>query len=715
MNDQQKFQQWVEAYLGNTITPEEAQQLLEMVQNDPEKLKQLSRQIQADRLLSLPLHEPAHHEIAQKVLQQIEAERQSKVIRPAFWSTRTISRIAASLVILLSLTVVLKQLSKQERIKSETYSVVVTNENKDTVADPSVTKEQPKEEPRSEELDADLAEDKGSEQLAGSAPQAQLAPPQSPPKMALNSPKLKLEKSIPHRSLFAAVGSSSSGIALDGNVVSCFGFMPEPQPSNTERYANVAPSSWKQVSTDPLSTFSIDVDTASYANIRRYLNQGSLPPTDAVRIEEMINYFEYAYPQPDGAAPFSSSMALHRCPWNENHHLLRIGLQGKSFDAEEAKPSNLVFLLDVSGSMNSADKLPLLKQGFEKMVNQLGANDRVAIVAYAGASGLVLPSTPASDKQTIISSLNRLQSGGSTAGGAGIELAYRVAADHFIKGGVNRVILASDGDFNVGTSDLQGLQKLIEEKRKSGVFLSVLGFGTGNVKDDTMEMLANKGNGNYYYIDSAREADKVLVRQLRATLVTIAKDVKIQVEFNPALIHAYRLIGYENRALANRDFADDTKDAGEIGAGHQVTALYELIPIDAPNTKDGISLKYGATNAPVKIEGDTAEFLTLNLRYKEPEGDTSRLLTFPLERAALNRGEMDESFRWAASIAAFGEKLRGSDHATDWSLEALIENATGALGADPYGYRKEALDLMKRAAALKAEPDSTYPQWQFRN
>lgn len=491
---------------------------------------------------------------------------------------------------------------------------------------------------------------------------------------------------------------------------------PPPQPTG-EGYAKVEENEFLSPTEKPLSTFSIDVDTASYSNMRRFITQGQLPPADAVRVEEMINYFEYNYETPGDAAPFSAAMALHSCPWNPEHQLLRVGLQGRKMDADNRKPSNLVFLLDVSGSMDTPDKLPLLKTGMTMLVNALTENDRVAIVVYAGSSGLVLDSTSAAEKGKIIEAMQRLSAGGSTAGGAGIELAYRVAADNYIQGGINRVILATDGDFNVGTSSLNGLQTLIEQKRASNIFLSVLGFGTGNLQDSKMELLANKGNGNYFYIDTEREARKVLVEQLHATLVTIAKDVKIQIEFNPEYVKQYRLIGYENRKMAARDFDDDKKDAGEIGAGHQVTALYEIIPVGAPDVHDGVNLKYGkkGERAP---EPKSNEMLTLKLRYKEPEGETSRLLSFPLSKDAMQRGAGDQSFRWAAAVAAFGQILRGSPYVGSYSINDVRVLAGDAKGDDPNGYRSEFINLLERAERLKgsspATNDKGYPLWQYR-
>jgi len=488
--------------------------------------------------------------------------------------------------------------------------------------------------------------------------------------------------------------------------------------SSGESYARIEENKFLNPSENPLSTFSIDVDTASYSNMRRMLKNNQLPPADAIRIEEMINYFEYNYEGPGDEAPFSSAMALHPCPWNTAHQLLRVGLQGRKMDETNRKPSNLVFLLDVSGSMSTPDKLPLLKTGMTMLVNALSENDRVAIVVYAGSSGLVLDSTSAAEKRKIIQAMERLSAGGSTAGGAGIELAYKVCADNFIKGGVNRVILATDGDFNVGTSSHNGLQTLIEQKRSTGIFLSVLGFGTGNLQDSKMELLANKGNGNYFYIDSEREAEKVLVKQINATLETIAKDVKIQIEFNPEYIKSYRLIGYVNRKMAARDFDDDKKDAGEIGSGHQVTALYEIVPVGAPDSHEGIPLKYAKKDEKV-AEPQSSEMLTLKLRYKAPDGDVSKLLTFPLAKDAVQRGVGDESFRWAAAVAAFGQLLRGSQYAGKFSINDVRDLAVGAKGEDPFGYRSEFIRLMERAAELKgnqpATNDKGYPLWQYRN
>jgi Ca-activated chloride channel homolog len=474
------------------------------------------------------------------------------------------------------------------------------------------------------------------------------------------------------------------------------------EPPGAEAYDKIADNPYRRVAQEPLSTFSIDVDTASYANVRRFLGQGMLPPKDAVRVEEMINYFRYDYPPPKDGEPFSVNVEVARCPWDAGHRLARIGLKGREIDAGKRPPSNLVFLADVSGSMSDPLKLPLLKSALAMLVQALGENDRVAIVVYAGAEGLALPSTSCEHKAEILSTLDQLQAGGSTNGGAGIRLAYQVAVQNFIKGGTNRVILCTDGDFNVGVTDRGELVDLIERQARSGVFLSVLGFGTGNLKDATMEQLADKGNGNYAYIDSPAEARKVLVEQAGGTLVTIAKDVKIQVEFNPARVAAYRLVGYENRLLRNEDFKDDTKDAGEIGAGHTVTALYELVPPGQEKDLPGPDpLKYQPKAEATPAPGPHAdELLTVKLRFKAPDGDTSR----EIERAVTDDGKdyaaASADFQFAAAVAAFGQLLRDSPFKGSATYAAVLELAEASRGPDPAGYRREFLDLVRKAQAL---------------
>jgi Ca-activated chloride channel family protein len=414
----------------------------------------------------------------------------------------------------------------------------------------------------------------------------------------------------------------------------------------------------------------------------------------------MINYFSYDYPQPDGEAPFSVTAEVASCPWNPGHQLAHIGIQGKTVPTENLPPMNLVFLLDVSGSMESPDKLPLLQKAFRLLTAELRPEDRVAIAVYAGAAGVALPPTPGNEKQTILKAIDDLQAGGSTAGAQGIQLAYRLAGEHFVEGGNNRVILATDGDFNVSISSDGELVRLIEEKRKAGIFLTVLGFGTGNLKDAKMEKLADKGNGNYAYIDGLLEAKKVLVTEMGGTLLTIAKDVKIQVEFNPAKIKAYRLIGYENRMLNAEDFNDDRKDAGELGAGHTVTALYELIPAGSEAAVPGVDdLKY-QQRQPAPEAASSDEIMTVKLRFKPPESSSSRLIARPVREADTDWERASENFRFSAAAAGFGMLLRGSEYRGNLDYPALIALAKGARGADENGYRAEFIRLAETAELL---------------
>jgi Ca-activated chloride channel family protein len=472
----------------------------------------------------------------------------------------------------------------------------------------------------------------------------------------------------------------------------CVG-MPAPALNlPTENYATIHENGFRNVQANPLSTFSIDVDNASYSNVRRYINQGDLPPVDAVRVEEMINYFHYDYPQPTGEHPFSVTTELARCPWNANNYLLHVGLQGKSIDKSELPASNLVFLLDVSGSMGMQNKLPLLKRAFKMLVNELRPQDRVAIVVYAGAAGKVLESTPGNEKRTIIESLEKLNAGGSTAGGEGLKLAYKIAKKNFIEGGNNRIILATDGDFNVGISSTSEMERLIEKERENGVFMTVLGFGMGNIKDDKMETIADKGNGNYAYIDNIQEARKVFITEFGGTLFTIAKDVKFQLEFNPAQVKAYRLVGYENRLLNSEDFNDDTKDAGEMGAGHTVTALYEIVPANSMDAAPSVDdLKYQEQKT---ISGKySKELLTIKLRYKQPDGNRSKLLELPVKNKLAKNSS--DNFRFSAAVAEFGMLLRGSEFIGNTTVESILDLAKNAKGADEEGYRSEFIQLVK--------------------
>jgi Ca-activated chloride channel family protein len=466
---------------------------------------------------------------------------------------------------------------------------------------------------------------------------------------------------------------------------------------------------------NPLSTFSIDADTASYAKCRRYLLQNHmLPPPDAVRIEEFVNYFNYEYapPQDDDGKPFAAHVEVAACPWQGKHRLVRIGLKGREIEREARPASNLVFLLDVSGSMTPDDKLPRVRRSMRMLVEQLGENDRVAIVVYAAATGMVLPSTPAYRKEDILTALENLQAGGSTNGGAGIRLAYDLATTHFIKGGTNRVILCTDGDFNVGTTSTGELERLAEEKARSGVFLTVLGFGMGNHNDDMLEKLADKGNGNYGYIDTEEEARKLLVEELSGTLVTIAKDVKIQVEFNPQTVGAYRLLGYENRLLRAEDFNDDTKDAGEIGAGHTVTALYEIVPAgEKLETPPVDPLRYQQVTRPADATA-SGELLTLKLRYKEPDGQESKApLVFPVSDRGQQFGQASRDFKFAAAVAGFAMLLRDSQHRGNITYDAVLEIAQEGRGEDLHGYRAAFLEMVKQAKAITGQqaPSSRAP------
>lgn len=468
---------------------------------------------------------------------------------------------------------------------------------------------------------------------------------------------------------------------------------------NTESYSEITENGFKNPFNDPLSTFSIDVDAASYSNVRRFLNLGQMPPKNAVRIEEMINYFNYDYKQPTGKDPFSINTELASSPWNEDHKLVHIGLQGKDISMENLPPSNLVFLMDVSGSMGQPNKLPLLKSAFTMLIDKLRPEDKVAMVVYAGAAGEVLPSTSASEKDKILEALDNLNAGGSTAGGAGIELAYKIAKQNFIEKGNNRIILATDGDFNVGASSDKAMEELIEEKRDEGIFLTVLGFGMGNYKDSKMEILADKGNGNYAYIDNILEAKKVLVNEFGGTLFTIAKDVKIQVEFNPAKVQAYRLVGYENRLLAPEDFNNDKKDAGELGAGHTVTALYEIIPVGVESQFIVDDLKYQKTTINTQATS-SSELMTVKLRYKQPDGDKSKLLVKTIEDRNRSMASTSNNFRWSAAVAAFGMQLRGSDFKGDLTYADVYEMAKSARGNDEDGYRAEMIRLVESCKLL---------------
>jgi len=488
---------------------------------------------------------------------------------------------------------------------------------------------------------------------------------------------------------------------------------PTPSPhrsiadtmSNTEDYDPIKENPFFAVKNEPLSTFSIDVDAASYSNMRRFINSNQMPPKDAIRIEEMVNYFEYSYPQPQGKHPFEVVTEISDCPWNDQHRLAHIGLQGKKINTEDLPASNLVFLIDVSGSMSSYNKLPLLQESYKLLADNLREKDKVAIVVYAGAAGVVLPSTNGIDKQKIKNAIDNLRAGGSTSGAAGIKLAYEIAQKNFVKDGNNRVILATDGDFNVGQSSDASLVRLIEDKRKSGVFLTVMGFGMGNYKDNKMLKLADSGNGNHAYIDNISEARKVLVKEFGGTLFTIAKDVKLQIEFNPEKVNGYRLIGYENRVLENEDFNDDKKDAGELGAGHTVTAIYEIIPAgtDSEFLAKVDKLKYQKSKKVKTKASKSGELMTVKLRYKKPSGSKSQLIEKPILDTNQELEQTSDNFRWSAAVATFGMLLRESTFKKDANYDLAIDLAKKSKGLDPNGYRAECIEMMEQVRLMSSQ------------
>lgn len=505
---------------------------------------------------------------------------------------------------------------------------------------------------------------------------------------------------------FTQVVESSASAFTGGGGPSHGGIREPTEPYNREGYAHVPINEFLSSVETPLSTFSVDVDTASYANVRRFIEHGQRPPAGAVRIEELVNYFDYGYVEPKGKKPVSVNWEVSECPWNADHLLARIGLQTARIAEADVPPRNLVFLLDVSGSMSSPTKLPLLKRALQLLVDNLRPQDTVSIVVYAGEAGVVLKPTSGRNLPEIRDAIADLEPGGSTNGAGGIRTAYRLAKRAFIHDGINRVILATDGDFNVGTTSHSALVKLIETKRKSGVFLSVLGFGSGNLQDETMELLADKGNGNYAYIDSLQEARKVLVEEAGATLVTVAKDVKLQVEFNPNKVADYRLIGYENRLLADKDFEDDTKDAGEMGAGHSVTAIYELVPASGQSQpRKTRKLRYQGDRTTLGA-ASSEEWMTVAVRYKPPTSDRSHLLEVPMAGVPKPLGRASDDLRFAAAVAAYGMLLRDSPHKGKTSLKRVEKLAKGALGQDSKGYRAQFLELVDATRRIKPTAES---------
>jgi Ca-activated chloride channel family protein len=544
--------------------------------------------------------------------------------------------------------------------------------------------------------------------LASAAQTAPQAQPQPAPKlaetMAANAPSGKaVAKKEASNKADARMAADRMSVAVQ----------PQPQPPSyalapmppeaRERYSQLTDNPVRQVAEAPVSTFSIDVDTGSYSNVRRMLNAGQLPPADAVRVEELINYFPYDYALPKDDRPFAVHSEMAPAPWNAERVLLRVGIKGQDVAKQALPPANVVFLVDVSGSMNSADKLPLLKSALKLLVAQMRAQDRISLVTYASGTRVILPPTPGTEKATISAAIDALQAGGSTAGASGIQLAYAAAQQSFVKGGINRILLATDGDFNVGIADTRQLKSMIEEKRKSGISLSTLGFGTGNYNEAMMEQIADVGDGAYSYIDNLMEGHKVLVNELTSTLATIARDVKVQIEFNPAVVKEYRLIGYENRQLAREDFNNDQVDAGDIGAGHTVTALYELTLAGSKASVD--PLRYARQASVESPLGN--ELGHLKLRYKQPGSSTSELIDFPLQRSAIKALDAASSeFRFASAVAAYGQLLRGGKYTGDWRYADVRKLALANTGSDPYGYRGEFLRLLDLAAALGSKPAS---------
>jgi Ca-activated chloride channel homolog len=506
---------------------------------------------------------------------------------------------------------------------------------------------------------------------------------------------------IQHKSL-QVTGSTSTVTSSDMSRIRSKKKTKKQEPIGTEKYSHKTENDYKNPKKEPLSTFSTDVDKAAYANVRRYLNDNTMPPKDAVRIEEMINYFDYKLPQPTTEHPVAVQSEVGICPWNKAHYLMKVDVQAVKKQYAEAPANNFVFLIDVSGSMSSPDKLGLLKDAFKVLVTNLRAKDYVSIVTYAGNAGLVLDATSGSEKETILDALNKLESGGSTAGGQGIELAYKIAEENFDKQGNNRVILATDGDFNVGVSSTEDLENLIVSKRENDIFLSVLGFGTGNINDEGMETLADKGNGNYFYIDNLKEANKVFDKELTGTILTVAKDVKFQIEFNPLAVESYRLVGYENRLLNNEDFNDDKKDAGEIGAGNSVTALYEIIPKGVLMTdsedKRKDALRYQTTE--MVAQNNAKELAFVKMRYKKPLRFKSSLLSQSIDNQILSLEKTSDNFRFAAAVAAFGQVIKESSYKGDFDYRKIIDLAESAKGSDTEGYRQEFINLVEKSIKI---------------
>jgi Ca-activated chloride channel homolog len=633
----------------------------------------------------------------------IQAKAASTRVLPIFRWAAVAGSVAAGLFIVASLSVPSLLRSRQAAVENTAALVPPSADKEGTIgteADRDV-KQQAAVFNR-QKLKAEIQQAQSREQLIQQAQQGQQGQQAPPPAATPTSiPVDLIQRQEAARFAMKSFGADEKAVSGVPAAPAALADRLDQRQFNTESYDYISDNPFIRVAQDPLATFSIDVDTASYANIRRFLTNNQTPPKDSVRIEEMINYFTYDYPSPTGRHPVAAYAEVASAPWQPDHRLVRIGIKAKEIDSDKRPPSNLVFLIDVSGSMATPEKLPMLKNAMKLMVEKLGEGDHVAIVTYAGASGVHLRSTSGDRKDVINAAIDNLNSGGSTNGGAGIVLAYDTATSNFIRGGTNRVILATDGDFNVGVTNQGDLIRLIEDKAKSRVFLSVLGFGMGNYKDSTLEKLADKGNGNYAYIDTMNEARKVLVEEMNGTLLTVAKDVKIQVEFNPAAVNAYRLIGYENRALRHEDFNDDRKDAGDMGAGQSVTALFEVVPrgieIEAASVD---RLRYQQLEKSARRDA-SGEMLNVRIRYKQPDSDTSQSVETPVVDRGTAYNNAGSDFRFAAAVASFGMILRESPYKGESTLDAVIDMAERSRGADRNGYRDEFIQLVRKARLLR--------------
>jgi len=633
----------------------------------------------------------------------IQAKAASTRVLPIFRWAAVAGSVAAGLFIVASLSVPSLLRSRQAAVENTAALVPPSADKEGTIgteADRDV-KQQAAVFNR-QKLKAEIQQAQSREQLIQQAQQGQQGQQAPPPAATPTSiPVDLIQRQEAARFAMKSFGADEKAVSGVPAAPAALADRLDQRQFNTESYDYISDNPFIRVAQDPLATFSIDVDTASYANIRRFLTNNQTPPKDSVRIEEMINYFTYDYPSPTGRHPVAAYAEVASAPWQPDHRLVRIGIKAKEIDSDKRPPSNLVFLIDVSRSMATPEKLPMLKNAMKLMVEKLGEGDHVAIVTYAGASGVHLRSTSGDRKDVINAAIDNLNSGGSTNGGAGIVLAYDTATSNFIRGGTNRVILATDGDFNVGVTNQGDLIRLIEDKAKSRVFLSVLGFGMGNYKDSTLEKLADKGNGNYAYIDTMNEARKVLVEEMNGTLLTVAKDVKIQVEFNPAAVNAYRLIGYENRALRHEDFNDDRKDAGDMGAGQSVTALFEVVPrgieIEAASVD---RLRYQQLEKSARRDA-SGEMLNVRIRYKQPDSDTSQSVETPVVDRGTAYNNAGSDFRFAAAVASFGMILRESPYKGESTLDAVIDMAERSRGADRNGYRDEFIQLVRKARLLR--------------